>query len=74
MGPALVARARRGDALVGDAGAGREAVDGVGDDAVDAERVEPPRLGRIVDGVDEAAQAGAVDGGEHRGIDQRVVA
>ena len=34
--------------------AGREAVDRVGDDAVDAERVEPPRLGRIVDGVDAA--------------------
>jgi hypothetical protein len=60
-------------ALVGDAVAGREAVDGVGDDAVDAERVEPSRLGRIVDGVDEAAHAGAVNGCQDRGIEQRVV-
>ena len=51
---------------VGDAGAGREAVDRVGDDAVDAERIEPARLGRIVDGVDEAAQAGAVRCGRAR--------
>ena len=51
----------RAGALVGDAGAGREAVDRVGDDAVDAERDQPRRLGRVVDRVDERAQAGAVD-------------
>ena len=40
-----------------DAGAGREAIDRVGDDAVDAEGIQPARLGRVVHRVDQGAHA-----------------
>ena len=71
IGPARRRRAER--AAQSRVAAGREPVDRIGDDAVDAERIEPARLGRIVDGVDEAAQAGAVQRGEHGRIHHRIV-